>query len=194
MTIGAKGGGIDLDLKQTMELIKLRRSVRRFSEEKIDRKQLETLVEAAIWAPSGSNAQAWQFVVVDDGGTLQRLTAFLPGVLQAPPAMVCLCVDYERELDRAGKLGGDVLGIMDISMAAQNIMLAATALNLGSCAIRGFNEEVVKMALDLPEHVKPELLVILGYPQKPAKAPARRPLDEVLHWQKYRQKNEVQNG
>ncbi|HOO11635.1 MAG TPA: nitroreductase family protein [Bacillota bacterium] len=183
-----------MDLGQMMELIKGRRSIRRFSKEKIDKKQLETLVEAAIWAPSGSNAQAWQFIVVDDEIMLQRLTAFLPGVLQAPPALICLCVDYRRELDRAGKLGCDVLGIMDVSMAAQNIMLAAKAMGLGSCVIRGFNEEVMRMALSLPEDVKPELLVILGYPEKPDKAPVRRPLDEVLHWQKYRQEDEVQNG
>lgn len=182
-----------MDLRQTMDLIKGRRSIRRFSKENIDRKLLETLVEAAIWAPSGSNAQAWQFVVVDDENMLNRLTAFLPGVLQAPPALLCLCIDYQRELDRAGKLGGDVLGIMDVSMAAQNIMLTAKAMNLGSCAIRGFNEDVIRMALALPEYVKPELLVILGYPEKPAKAPVRRSLDEVLHWQKYRPKDGVHN-
>ena len=183
-----------MDLEQTMELIKGRRSIRRFSKEKIDRKQLETLVEEAVWAPSGSNAQAWQFVVVDDESMLNRLMALLPGVLQAPPALICLCIDYQRELDRAGKLGVDVLGIMDVSMAAQNIMLAAKTMNLGSCAVKGFNEEVIRMALALPENVKPELLVILGYPEKPVKAPVRRPLEEVLHWQKYRQKDEMQNG
>ncbi|MGI6702905.1 MAG: nitroreductase family protein [Clostridia bacterium] len=183
-----------MDLEQTMELIKGRRSIRRFREEKIDRKHLEMLVEAAIWAPSGSNAQAWQVVVVDDPVVLQRLTAFLPGILHSPPAMICLCVDYRRELGRAGKLGVDVLGVMDVSMAAQNIMLTAKALNLGSCAIKGFNEDIIRMALALPEHVKPELLVILGYPEKPVKAPGRRPLDEVLHWQKYRQEDGVHNG
>ena len=183
-----------MELEQTMALIKQRRSIRRFSEGKIERWQLELLVEAAIWAPSGNNAQAWQFVVVDDAFTLQRLTAFSPGVLQVPPAMICLCVDYQRELARAGKLGGEVLGIMDISMAAQNIMLAAEALHLGSCAIRGFNEDVIKMALVLPEQVKPELLVIMGKPLKIAKTPSRRPLSEVLHWQKYQHKKGVNNG
>ena len=117
-------------------------------------------MEAAIWAPSGSNAQAWQFVVVDDENMLNRLTAFLPGVLQAPPALLCLCIDYQRELDRAGKLGGDVLGIMDVSMAAQNKMLSAKAMNLGSCEIRGFYEDVIRMALALPEYVKQELFLI----------------------------------
>ena len=182
-----------MEIEQAMELIKQRRSIRQFSQEKIERSQLEMLVEAAIWAPSGSNAQAWQFVVVDDADVLQRLTAFLPGVLQAPPAMICLCVDYQRELAKAGKLGGEVLGIMDISMAAQNIMLAAQSMHLGNCAIRGFNEDVIRMALDLPKQVKPELLVIIGHPLKPVKAPCRRPIGEVLHWHKYQNKSEVHN-
>ena len=180
-----------MELEQMMVLIKQRRSIRRFSEKKIERRELEMLVEAAIWAPSGSNAQSWQFIVVDDAVTLQRLTSFFPGVLQAPPAMICLCVDYQRALARAGKLGVEVLGIMDISMAAQNIMLAAETLHLGSCAVRGFNEEVIKMALALPEQVKPELLVMVGNPLVPVKVPMRRPLNEVLHWQKYQFEREV---
>ena len=85
----------------------------------------------------------------------------------------------------------EVLGIMDISMAAQNIMLAAETLHLGSCAVRGFNEEVIKMALALPEQVKPELLVMVGNPLVPVKVPMRRPLNEVLHWQKYQFEREV---
>jgi nitroreductase len=183
-----------MEFEQVVALIKKRRSIRRFKKEKIGQRQLELLVETALWAPSGSNAQAWQFVVVDDAYALQRLTAFLPGILEAPPAMICMCVDYRRELARAGKPGGEVLGIMDISMAAQNIMLVAEAMHLGSCAVRGFDENVIKMALALPEQVKPELLVIVGKPLQPVKAPERRPLDEVLHWQKYRHNSEVHNG
>ena len=174
-----------MDIEETLALIMKRRSVRRFSERKIEKRQLELLVEAAIWAPSGSNAQARQFVVVDDEATLQRLTAFLPGILQTPPSLICLCIDYEREFVRAGKMGVEILGVMDVSMAAQNIMLAAEAMGLGSCAIRGFHREVIEMALSLPKHVKPELLVTVGYPQKPVTTPARRPQSEVLHWQKY---------
>ncbi len=172
-----------------LNIIKQRRSLRRFSEEKIEKSQLETLIEAAIWAPTGSNAQAWQFVVIDDEVMIRRLTAFLPGVLQPPPAIICLCIDYEREQKRAGKLGVEVLGIMDVSMAAQNIMLVAAAMQLGSCAVRGFNEDVIKKALSLPQFVRPELLVLIGRtPGTPGrvKPPGRRPLKEVLHWQKYK--------
>lgn len=182
-----------MDLEQISNLIKQRRSVRHFKSKKVEREKLERMVELATWAPSGSNAQAWKFIVLDEEDMLKRLTAFLPGVSQPPAAMICLCVDYKLEYKRAGKLGEKVLGIMDISMAAQNIMLTATTLQLGSCAIRGFNEDVVKMALNLPEHVRPELMVIIGYPLLPAKAPARRPLEEILYWQKHNDKSEVQD-
>ena len=176
-----------MNIEQTLALIQKRRSVRRFTDQRVKREHLELLGEAAIWAPSGSNAQAWQLVVVDDENMLQRLTAFLPGILQTPPALVCLCVDYERELDRAGKMGVEVLGMMDVAMAAQNIMLAAEAIGLSSCVVRGFHEIVIETALKLPEHIKPELLVIVGYPHKPVRVPTRRPLSEVLHWQEYGQ-------
>lgn len=180
-----------MDLSQMLCLIKKRRSIRQFSDKKIERHQLEMLIEAALWAPSGSNAQAWHFVVVDDGTTLKRLTAFLPGVLEPPPAIICLCVDYERERKLAGKLGVEVLGKMDVSMAAQNIMLGATSMQLGSCAIRGFNEDIINMAIGLPQNVKPELIVTIGYPLREAKPPKRRTLKEVLHWQKYKSKGEM---
>ncbi len=182
-----------MDYERIMKLIMERRSIRRFNEKKVERKQLKILVEAATWAPSGSNAQAWQFIVLDDEVKLKRLTAFLPGITQCPAAMICLCVDYKREIERAGKLGKEVLGIMDISMAAQNIMLTATSMQLGSCAIRGFSEEVVAMALNLPKNVKPELIVIIGYSEQPIRIPNRKSLEEVLHWQKYNSKSEVNN-
>lgn len=182
-----------MDYKELITLIKQRRSIRSFKNKNVERWQIERLIEAAIWAPSGSNAQAWHFVAIDDPYNLRRLSAFLPGVWKTPPTMICLCIDCELEYIRAGKLGVETLGIMDIAMAAQNIMLMAEVLHLGSCVIKGFNSDVLKIALSLPDHIKPELLMVIGYPLKPAKAPSRKPLNQILHWQQYQQKNEAPN-
>ena len=174
-----------MEEQQMMAVLQGRRSIRRFSAQPLARELLTQLVVAACWAPSGSNAQAWQYVAVDDPEKLARLTAFLPGVLAPPPALICLCLDRERETARAGQLGEEVLGVMDLSMAAQNIMLYAHCLGLGSCAVRGFHPTVVRTALALPPQVTPELIIVLGYPAQQPKAPARRPLEEVLHWNVY---------
>ena len=173
-----------------LEIIKGRRSIRRFTDQEVGRDTLRTLIEAAVWAPSGSNAQAWEFVVLchDDKELMSRMTAFLPGLTTPPPAMIWLCLDRAKEKAKAGKLGLDVMGVMDISMAAQNIMLMAHALGLATCAIGSFNADVARMALELPEHVTPELMLILGYPGEPGFAPPRPPVEQNIHWRKYKTK------
>jgi len=183
-----------MDAVEILKLIKGRRSVRRFTEKKVSPEALRTLIESAVWAPSGSNAQAWEFVVLEsfeDKGLMDRLTPFLPGLSETPPAMIWLCVDMEKEKAKAGKLGVEVMGIMDISMAAQNIMLLAHGMGMATCAIRGFNEDVVRLALELPEHISPELLLVLGYPKEPGVAPARPPVEQNIHWCKFGNKSSV---
>jgi nitroreductase len=74
---------------------------------------------------------------------------------------------------------------MDVAMAAQNMMLAAYSLGIGSCPIASFNKTAVKELLDIPEHVDPILMVSLGYPDRWPEPPRRRPLEEVVHYGKY---------
>ena len=168
-----------------MELIKARRSIRIFTPEKLPRAELEELILAGQWAPSGSNAQAWEAVVVDDPALMSRFVAFLPGVSKTPSAMIWLCLDREREAKRGGKLGLDSMGTLDIAMAAQNILLAIEAKGWGGCVIKGFNEKIARLYLKLPEQVTPELMIILGKPERPGKVIDRRPTAEILHWQQW---------
>jgi len=88
----------------------------------------------------------------------------------------------KRAYDIGGELGRDILSIMDISMASQNIMLRAYDLGIGSCVVRSFGITAVKRFLDLPDYVNPELLIALGYPEKMADPPERKKVDEVVHW------------
>lgn len=176
-----------MDAKKTLELIKERRSVRSFTDKDVDRDALRTLVEAAIWAPTGGNIQAWEFVVLDkeDKELMTRMIPFLPGVFEVPSAMIWACMDREKEGARAGKVGLEVVGIMDIAMASQNIMLMAHAMGIGSCVIRSFNAEAAMLAMNLPEHVTPELVVILGYPNGESLSPPRIPVEQKLHWSRF---------
>jgi nitroreductase len=66
------------------------------------------------------------------------------------------------------------------------MMLAATALGLGTCWNSLFEKDIVKEMLNLPEDVKPFAILPLGYPLKIPEPPSRRPLEEVLHWETYR--------
>jgi nitroreductase len=165
-----------------LEAIKGRRSVRSFRDGRIPEDHLKVVLEAAVWAPSGSNAQPWEFVVVRDRSTVEKIKLFSPGLFGDPDTLVVLCVNRERIKGRGPK---ELVALMDVAMAAQNMMLAAYSLGIGSCPIASFNKTAVKELLDIPEHVDPILMVSLGYPDRWPEPPRRRPLEEVVHYGKY---------
>jgi nitroreductase len=159
-----------------IDTIRSRRSTRAFLEKPIPSEILLLLLESARWAPSGSNKQPWLFVAVQDSVNIQKMKMFSPGLRGNPPVLLVLCSDTSVE---------GSTHLMDISMAAQNILLTATENGLGSCPVRSFNQRAVQSLLYLPSHVVPELTISLGYPAKPAKTPPRRAIEDLVHWERY---------
>ena len=159
-----------------IDIIRSRRSTRAFLEKPISSKVLLLLLESARWAPSGSNRQPWLFVIVQEAINIQKIKMFSPGLRGKPPVLLVLCDDTPVE---------GSIHLMDISMAAQNILLTATENGLGSCPVRSFNKRAIQSLLHLPPHVMPELIISLGYPAKPAKTPPRRAIEDMVHWERY---------
>jgi nitroreductase len=162
------------------DVITTRRSVRQFTEEKIDVDRLVSLVALGTWAPSGGNAQTWRFVIVTDEITVHAIHAVSPGISVPPPAMIAICQDRKRAEELGGAVGRDQCAPMDTAMAAQTIMLAAHAEGLGTCAVLSFHVGAVHRILGLPEEVVPELLITVGHPAK-VPPPPRRTSDGIIH-------------
>ncbi|PUA34004.1 MAG: nitroreductase [Zestosphaera tikiterensis] len=172
-----------MGFEDILHVIKGRRSIREFIDKEIPREHLTKIVEAGVWAPSGSNIQPWEFIVVDDVKMIEKVKLVSPGLFGNPKALIVICVNrakYER-----GGSQGRLIALMDASMAAQNIMLEAYSLGVGSCPIASFNKLAVKELLKIPEHVEPVLIISLGYPSKWPDPPKRRPLKEVVHLNEY---------
>ncbi|MCC6029336.1 MAG: nitroreductase family protein [Candidatus Korarchaeum sp.] len=161
------------------EVIKGRRSIRDFDIKEIPDEHLRIILEAGIWAPSGSNMQPWEFILIKDRELLERVKLFSPGLFGRPAAVVIICINRKIS-ERAGKLS-ELMPVMDISMAAQNMMLMAYALGIGSCPVVSFNKAALRELLNIPPHIEPMLMVTLGYPKEMPKPPKRRPLEEVVH-------------
>lgn len=156
------------------DILKSRRSIRVFKEDSVDPEILKKLVlEAAIWAPTGGNAQTWRFVIVNDRSLLKKIKMVSPGLLGDPPAVIVVCQDMEKAYSKGDRLGKDFLSIMDSAMAAQNIMLLAWFLNLGTCPIASFHPGALQKILHLPEHIVPHLVISIGYPKSIPQAPVR---------------------
>ena len=168
---------------EVMEAIRGRRAVRRFTGEKVSLEDMKKILEAGIWAPSGSNVQPWEFILVMDEDNIEKVKMISPGLFGNPSALVVLCIN-RRRAERAGKLGEES-ALMDVSMAAQNMMLAAYSMGVGSCPVLSFNKAALRELLDIPEHVEPVLILTFGYPKFWPKPPRRRPLEEVVHVERY---------
>ena len=159
-----------------------RRSVRFFTDQKIEKDKLGTICEAAIWAHTAGNSQPWIFIPVTNPDTIRLIRTVSPGLLGNPQALIAVFSDKENNIRRMGPLGGS-LAEMDCCFAAQNIGLMAHALGLGSCVIRSFNQNAVREVLQAPPGATPELLIILGYASREAPAPNRR--TDVIQWERY---------
>lgn len=170
-------------------IIRNRRSVRSYTDEPVEEEKLKKLVEAAIWAPSAGNYHAWSVVIVQRKEHIEQIRAVSPGMIFSPTVVLILCADGTRAHDKGEQLRSSAFSIMnlriamDIGIAAQNICLEATELGLGSCMVGSLNRNALKVLLDLPEHIYPELMVGVGHPEKIPKAPKRRTVEEaIIRW------------
>jgi len=112
-----------------------------------------------------------------------RVKLISPGLFGNPAALIICCINKKRA-EKGGRLGENT-ALMDVSMAAQNMMLMAYSLGIGSCPIVSFNKTALKELLNIPEDVEPVLIISLGYPEFWPKPPKRRPLEEVVHVEEY---------
>jgi nitroreductase len=152
----------------TLEAIFSRRSIRAYTGKPVPVDVIETLVRAAMQAPSAGNQQAWQFVVITDRAQLNTLAEILPygKMLTTAPLSIIVCGDLGIEKSKG-------YWVQDCSAATQNILLAAHAQGLGAVWLGVYPREQrvldVSKALGIPESVVPLCAIAIGYPaeQKP---------------------------
>lgn len=175
------------------DLANRRISVRRYKDLPIEKNLIERCVEAARLAPSACNSQPWKFIVVNDGGLKERLCNEAFSSIYnmnsfAKTAPVIIAVVSEKGAFFA-KIGGYFRGtryyLIDIGIACEHLVLQAAELGIGSCLLGWFNERAVKRLLGIPREKKVDLLISLGYYEDVEKEKIRRPLHEILSYNKY---------
>ena len=165
------------------EIIRTRRSIRRFSEREVPDEVLRQIVEAATWAPSSHNKQTWEFIVTRDREKLaalseRRFSKFLRG---CPTAIIVLAPEHRSQ--RA-----QLLFTQNAAAATENLLLAARALGLATCWIGDFDDKQVHELFEVPAGYRTMAVVAVGYPQSEEdfRDPfGRRPLEEVFHREKF---------
>lgn len=160
-----------------LEALKTRRSIRQYKSTSVPKELIEQAIDCARLAATARNVQPWEFVAVTDAAKRKQLagiTEFGKFIEHSPVCIVVLCQDTKYYLE-------------DGCAALQNLMVAARALNLGTCWVAGdkkpYAGEITK-AVGAPDGCRLIGLVALGYSdEKPA--PSKRALKDVLHWEKY---------
>ena len=163
----------------TFKTIKKRRSIRSYKDVDIDKNKIEKLIRAAIWAPSASNKQKWRIIAIKKD-LVKKIDRFSPGLYGKPPVILILCLEQEKKSNKESNTREESL--MNMAIAAQNITLQATAMDLGSCIVKSFNKKATKKILDL-ENMEPELMISIGIPNEQPNPPSRRDLDDVVKWE-----------
>ena len=174
---------------EVFEAIQRRKSARAYAPTLVPREKLERILEAARLAPSAENRQPWYFIVVTNPEKRKRIakSGRFAGFLEESPVVIVGCGDRKAS---------PKWHVVDVAIAMQNMVLAATAEGLGTCWIGSFNEGLVRRLLKIPERLKVVALLAVGYPRKKPDLMAKivhfirrkKKLDKIVGFEEYKGK------
>ena len=164
----------------TLQAIKTRRSIRKYTSQKIETEKIQEILKAGMQAPSARNLQPWQFVVIDDKEILQKLSIAHPygKMINGASHAILICGDKTLEKEESYL-------IQNCCAATQNMLLAVHELGLGAVWLgvqpREKRIDAISDLLKLPANVFPVALLSLGYPDEKKEAEDRyNPVR--MHW------------
>ncbi|GAA0721288.1 nitroreductase family protein [Clostridium malenominatum] len=166
-----------------MNAIFKRRSIRKYTGEKVSEELLKKLLEAAMAAPSAGNQQVWEFIVVRDRKVLEDITKVHPyaQMLKEAGAAIVVCADISREKYKN-------YWVQDCAAATENILIEAEYLGLGAVwlGVHPVEERVrgIKDLFKLPKDVYPLSIISIGHPAE-KKEPANRFDENKIHYDRW---------
>jgi F420 biosynthesis protein FbiB-like protein len=188
------------------DVIKKRRSVRKYLPQMVPRDAILELLVAAGWAPSAHNSQPWRFIILENPSVKRQLAEAMADAWAADvekdggkidakmkqervdrfansPALILACtvMDGLRKFsDQKRQMFERDLSQQSLGAAMQNMLLTAHALGFGACwfCAPGFCKETVRKVLGIPKEVEPEAFVIIGYPAEMPLLPPKKPIGE----------------
>ncbi|UCE73338.1 MAG: nitroreductase family protein [Methanomassiliicoccales archaeon] len=171
---------------ELIDVIKARRSVRRFRQKKIEDNMIREIIEFGNLAPSAGNLQPRDFVVVKEPDTKKKLAraALDQDFVAEAPVVVVVCANLRR-CAPYGTRGRELYCIQDSAAAIENMLLAIVDKGLACCWVGAFDENAVSGILDMPQHIRPMALLPIGYSEVKTGFASRIDLDELIHHERW---------
>ena len=176
-------------MNDVIETIYQRRSIRNYQDRPVEKEKLVELIKLAMAAPSASNSQPLEFIIITDKDILTIIREKMRIAKFEVPSSILVLGNPQKAANSAGKLFWQ----QDGSAAIENMLIGAVALGLGTCWV-GVHpippfERTMRKLFSLPDHVHPLSLIMVGYPAEHPEA--RTQFDEdALFWNKYPEQNE----
>ena len=166
-----------------LELIKSRYSVRAYKNDPVEEEKLQTILEAAVLAPTAANRQPFQIIVVRTEGRSEELKQiYNKDWFSQAPLLLC-----GVGVPRRGWVREDMRRYLDVDVAIvmDHLILAAADQGLGTCWIAAFNAKAAREILALPDDVEPLIFTPLGYPADSPSEKQRKPLEELVRYERW---------
>ena len=166
---------------ELMEAISRRRSIRKYRPDPVPQELVDYVLEAARLAPSWANTQCWKFVVVTDAEVKQRLGEAGNAWTAQAPVIIAACADPTKPATKRDQ----PYYLLDIGIAMEHLVLAATERGLGTCWVGAFDEQKAREALGVPEGIRVVATTPLGFPAESPEPRPRKSLDEMVCQNRY---------
>lgn len=168
-----------------LEIIKKRRSTRKYKADPIPEDVLYRVLEAARLAPSGKNLQPWKFILVKSKPLKEALAEASVGqfFMAEAPIIIAACGFPDNCYSRMGNFMKS--WPVDVAIALEHLILQAQEEGLGTCWIGAFEEKKAKLILNVPEDVRVLAMTPLGYPDEEPRDRGRKELDEIISYETF---------
>lgn len=168
-----------------MDLIEKRKSIRSYKPQHVEEEKLNYILQAFRKAPSAKNLQPWKLIIVKNKKKISDLSIACNNqtFLSEAPILIVACA---KEDEAYGVMGGYMNSYpVDIALALEHLILAATEKGLGTCWIGAFKEKLVKDLLDVPDNVRVVAITPVGYPATEGRTRGRKPISKIVCYDKY---------
>jgi nitroreductase len=170
-----------------LQAIRTRRVVRALTDDPVEHDQLQTVLDSARYAPHAGNRRLHRYVAVTRPALLRAVRMVSPGMLQHPMAAIVVCVDW-AQVHSYGFPPANPGPYIDVGTATATLLLAAHSIGLGAGPVTSFSKTAVATILNLPQGLRPELIVCLGHAaseQPPAMRRRGGPAwEELIQWER----------
>ena len=167
---------------------------REFHKDPVDEKEIGLILHMGSHAPSAGELQEWEFIVVEDQKKKDNIAEACFGAkhVKTAPALIVVCADVRKAALKYGKRGEMLYAAEDVGGCVAYMAVAANAIGVGFDIIKGFDEEDIKLELNMPENIRPIVVMPLGYPLGHRKDRPINPFENVTYVNRYDNKIHVE--